>query len=58
MPKGGQIIDARLVKAPKNRNTRDENKQIKEGKTPDAWDDKPNMKRQKDEGKHGTEKAR
>lgn len=47
-PKGGQIIDASLVNVPKNRNKRDENKQIKEGKTPEGWDDQPNMKRQKD----------
>ncbi|MCB0257012.1 MAG: transposase [Anaerolineae bacterium] len=41
---------------PKNRNTRDENKQIKERKTPDGWDDKPNMKRQKDEDARWTKK--
>ena len=56
MPKGGQIIDASLVSVPKNRNTRDENKQIKEGKTPDGWDDQPNMKRQKDEDARWTKK--
>jgi IS5 family transposase len=56
MPKGGQIVDASLVNVPKNRNTRDENKQIKEGKTPDGWDDKPNMKRQKDEDARWTKK--
>jgi hypothetical protein len=43
MPKGGQIVDASLVNVPKNRHTRDEGKQIKEGKTPEDWDDKPNM---------------
>ena len=56
MPKGGQIIDASLVSVPKNRNTRDENKQIKEGKTPESWDDQPNMKRQKDEDARWTKK--
>jgi IS5 family transposase len=56
MPKGGQIVDASLVNVPKNRNTRDENKQIKEGNTPDGWDDKPNMKRQKDEDARWTKK--
>jgi IS5 family transposase len=56
MPRGGQIIDASLVNVPKNRNTRDENKQIKEGKTPEGWDDKPNMKRQKDEDARWTKK--
>jgi IS5 family transposase len=58
MPRGGQIVDAGLVNVPKNRNMCDENKQIKAGKTPEGWDDKPNMKRQKDEDarwskKHG-----
>jgi transposase, IS5 family len=58
MARGGQIIHASLVSVPKNRNTCDENKQIKEGKTPDGWDEQPNMKRQKDEDarwskKHG-----
>lgn len=48
VPKGGQIIDASLVNVPKNRNKRDENKQIKEGKEPEGWDEQPNMKRQKD----------
>jgi IS5 family transposase len=56
IPKGGQIIDASLVSVPKNRNTRDENKQIKAGKTPDGWEDKPNMKRQKDEDARWTKK--
>ena len=56
MPKGGQIIDASLVSVPKNRNTRDENKQIKEGQTPDGWDEQPNMKRQKDEDARWTKK--
>ncbi len=54
VPKGGQIIDASLVSVPKNRNTRGENKQTKEGKTPDGWD--PNMKRQKDEDARWTRK--
>lgn len=56
MPKGGQIIDASLVSVPKNRKTRGENKQIKEGQTPDGWDDQPNMKRQKDENARWTKK--
>lgn len=48
MPKGGQIIDASLVNVPKNRNNREDNQQIKDGKTPEGWDDDPNMKCQKD----------
>jgi len=56
MPKGGQIIDASLVNVPKNRNTRDENKQIKQGSTPEGWDEQPSMKRQKDEDARWTKK--
>ena len=44
----GQIIDATIVSAPKQRNTREENKQLKEGETPEIWDERPNKKRQKD----------
>jgi IS5 family transposase len=42
----GQIVDASIVSAPKQRNTRDENKSIKDGDIPDDWSD--NKKRQKD----------
>ncbi len=42
----GSIVDASFVEAPKQRNTREENKEIKEGKTPETWTD--NKKRQKD----------
>ena len=35
--KKGQIIDASIVSAPKQRNSRDENKKIKEGKIPEDW---------------------
>lgn len=44
--KKGQIIDASIVGAPKQRNSREENKQIKEGEIPDTWSE--NKKRQKD----------
>ena len=56
MPQGGQIIDASLINVPKNRNKREENRQIKAGKTPEGWDEKPNMKRQKDEDARWTKK--
>ena len=42
----GQIVDASIVRAPKQRNSRDENKQIKEGQAPEDWSE--NKKRQKD----------
>ena len=44
----GQIVDASLVEVPRQRNTREENKEIKAGKTPEAWKEKPNKLRQKD----------
>src|SRR5215217_5758503 len=43
---GGQIVDASLVSAPVQRNSREENKAIKDGAPPVAW--KPNKKAQKD----------
>ncbi len=43
-----QIIDASFVPAPKQHNTKDENKDIKNGKGGDSWNDTPNKKRQKD----------
>ena len=46
--KTGQIVDASFVEAPKERNSRDENKQLKKGQTPEAWKAKPNKLRQKD----------
>jgi transposase, IS5 family len=39
--RGGQIVDATIVNAPKQHNTRDENEAIKAGKTPEGWDEKP-----------------
>jgi IS5 family transposase len=44
----GQIVDASIVEAPRQRNTREENAMIKKGKTPKGWDDNPAKARQKD----------
>ncbi len=44
----GQIVDATIVAAPKQRNTLEEKKAIKEGRIPDAWKDKPAKLAQKD----------
>ena len=44
----GQIVDANFVLAPRQRNTREENKKIKAGGGDELWNDKPNKKRQKD----------
>lgn len=45
--KGG-ITDATIIETPKQRNTRDENRQIKEGNGEDLWNDNPEKKAQKD----------
>ena len=45
---GGQIIDATVVPAPRQRNTEDEKAAIKEGRIPERWKDKPAKVRQKD----------
>ena len=35
----GQLVDASIVAAPKQRNTRAEKQAIKEGRVPEAWQD-------------------
>jgi len=45
---GGQIIDASIVAAPKQRNTEGEKRDIKEGRIPPEWANKPAKLRQKD----------
>ena len=45
---GGQIVDASIVEAPKQRNTKEEKAEIKTGRVPRAWLDKPHKLRQKD----------
>ena len=37
----GQIVDASLIAAPKQRNTQEEKQAIKEGRVPESWKDKP-----------------
>ncbi len=50
----GQIIDASIVPAPRQRNSRQENQQIKDGQVPEDWSD--NKKRQKDTDARWTQK--
>ena len=38
--KSGSIIDASFVEAPRQRNTKDENDQIKKGEIPSDWSEK------------------
>jgi IS5 family transposase len=45
---GGQIIDATIVAAPKQRNTEAEKREIKEGRIPEEWRRNPAKLRQKD----------
>jgi IS5 family transposase len=52
--KKGQIIDASIISAPKQRNRRDENQKIKQGETPDDW--KPAKRKQKDTNARWTKK--
>ena len=44
----GKMIDASFTVAPRQRNTREENKKIKEGKGDEFWNDKPDKKKHKD----------
>jgi IS5 family transposase len=53
---GGQIIDATIVSAPKQHNSREEKETIKDGKTPDDWTRKPAKNRQKDKDARWTKK--
>lgn len=46
--KEGSIIDATIVESPRQRNSRQDNEQIKKGEIPEEWKDNANMLRQKD----------
>ncbi len=52
----GKIIDASFVEAPKQRNTREENEQIKSGGGQNLWSDKPHKKCHKDTDARWTKK--
>lgn len=52
----GQIVDASFVEVPIQRNTREENKKIKNGEGDDLWLNEPNKKRQKDTDARWTKK--
>lgn len=52
----GQIVDASFVEAPRQRNTREENADIKTGKRPAKFDENPNVGRQKDVDARWTKK--
>jgi IS5 family transposase len=53
----GKMVDASFVEAPRQRNTREENKHIKEtGTAPENWKEKPHKFRQKDVDARWTKK--
>lgn len=52
----GQIIDASFVEVPRQRNTRDENEELKNGQTPEEWEKHPAKLRQKDVDARWTKK--
>jgi IS5 family transposase len=54
--RGGQIVDATIVSAPKQRNSRSENEAIKQGQTPEGWQQKPAKNAQKDKDARWTKK--
>lgn len=53
----GKMIDASFVVAPKQRNTRQENQLIKQGKGSELWKERPRKKCQKDIDARWTKKA-
>lgn len=52
----GQMVDASIVDAPKQRNSREENAQIKAGEIPERFKDNPHVGRQKDTEARWTKK--
>jgi transposase, IS5 family len=52
----GKIVDASFVEIPKQRNTKEENKQIKDGEIPEAWKENKNKLEQKDTDARWTKK--
>ena len=52
----GKMIDASFTITPRQRNTREENNKINEGKGDELWDDEPNKKRHKNVDARWTKK--
>jgi transposase, IS5 family len=57
IPMSGQIIDASLIAAPRQRNTEAEKADLKAGRIPQAWQDRPAKLRQKDRDARWTVKV-
>ena len=58
LAQGGQIIDATIVPAPRQRNSRDDNAKVSAGETPEEWGKQPAKNRQKDKDARWTKKHR
>jgi IS5 family transposase len=56
LARGGQMIDATIVPVPRQRNSREENDQVKAGTIPEAWQKHPAKNRQKDKDARWTKK--
>lgn len=54
--RGGQMVDATIVPVPMQRNSREDNEEVKGGKTPKEWEKKPAKNRQKDKDARWTKK--
>ncbi|MFB2121712.1 IS5 family transposase [Parapedobacter sp. 2B3] len=52
----GKIVDASFIEVPKQRNSREDNKQIKEGQIPDSFKEHPQRMSQKDTDARWTKK--
>lgn len=52
----GKILDASFIEVPIQRNTRQENKEIKEGNVPEQWNENPHKVAQKDTDARWTKK--
>jgi IS5 family transposase len=55
--KEGKVVDASFVEVPRQRNTREENAVMKQGKTPVEWENQPHKLQQKDVDARWTKKG-
>lgn len=55
--KDGRIVDASFVEVPRQRNSREENQQIKDGEVPEEWKAEPHKLSQKDTDAKWTKKG-
>jgi IS5 family transposase len=54
--RGGQMVDATIVRVPRQRNSREENEAVKADETPEAWQKNPAKNPQKDKDARWTKK--